>query len=331
MTMIVGVHLPRKIYLSADSRLTIKDPSSGKVQFKNDLIKCAGLCPNIRMAVAGSAKLAAYFSFELRKLVKKKTTINQFRQIVESNVIRIADSYLRSGGSTNEKVAFIFAGHGKSNGKYIDAGKVQRVIEPFKPQQDGSMHCPTLDIDILRAIGKLAEKIGKVNVGTRVWVPNLPSSRIFSLRLKLDGTSGPEFEECDCYSATIIHPKENTVKIDMSNSTLASIEATGVANLNDDTGLLAKFILEEAEARGFPSVGGCVFSMRVIPGDDYYLMGELKRKDKETGQLKTIFNIYEKNGAFAYQLQDGEEGLMRSFESFLNKKDSSAALADTEI
>lgn len=335
MTLIAAVHLPRKLYLAGDTRVTYKDVNSGAIlRTENNLLKVAGLAPRVRMMVAGDARLAAHFSFELRKLVNRKTTINQFRQIVERHVGSIVDSYLQRGGKRSEGVAIIFAGHNKSKGKFINSAWASEILDKSRPPGEGTNFYLPIDVEIMRAIGDYAKYHGDVKDGTMVWASNLPSSRVFALKIKrIDGSVEPEFIECPCHGSLVIHPKEGVLEVAMPAQYLHNIDYPASegfhADMEKDCGLLQTFVLTAAEQHKLDTVGGCVFGMRVVPDGDYYLTGELRRKRRQTGQDEQIFRIFMEDGALAYEVGE-EKGFLRSFENYLNEGGIEAR-ADMEL
>ncbi len=326
MTLLAAVHLPRKLYIAGDTRVTFKDPRTGKIiKTQDDLIKASGLAPNIRMYVAGSTRLAAHFSFELRTLVNSKTTINQFRQIVEKNVGKIIDSYLSRGGNTDEGVAIIFGGHNKSSGKFVNSSWAKEILDRHVPKIEGQTFHAPIDSAVLNAIAEHAKYHGQVKDGTQVWAKNLPSSRVFALKIgRIDGSTDPEFIDLACPGTLVISPDSTAVKEEMPRELLYRIDSTihgdPKADMEKDLGLVQSFIIAAAKDHRLTTVGGCVFAMRVVPGGDYYLMGELRRRNLKTGKDELLFKIYQKDGEIAYSVGD-EEGYLRSYESFLNEQE----------
>jgi hypothetical protein len=221
-----------------------------------------------------------------------------------------------------EGVAIIFGGHNKSKGKWVNSSWAKEIFERHMPGVDGKTFYPPIDREILIAIAEHAQQNGETKDGTSVWAKNLPSSRVFALRIaRIDGSVEPEFIDLPCPGTLVISPNSVAVKDEMPREYLHNIDYTISGNakkdMEKDLGLIQTFIITTANEHKLPTVGGCVFAMRVVPGGDYYLMGELRRRNLKTGDDELIFKIYPKNGKIAYSA-DGEDGYLRSYESFLN-------------
>ncbi|MBI2042717.1 MAG: hypothetical protein HYT21_03170 [Candidatus Nealsonbacteria bacterium] len=137
MSLIFGVNLCDRIYLSADTRLTTQT-EGGDYQYKDKLLKIQALSRNIIVAAAGHASMAAYIIRELLKLELVKLDIRTVRKEMSDVIKPIVDQYWQKYDG-NHKVCFIFGGLNHSDKKDLNFKNVYQKVKFFnKVDMDSS-------------------------------------------------------------------------------------------------------------------------------------------------------------------------------------------------
>lgn len=149
MTLIVGLNLSDKIYLAADTRVTITN-QDGSGMLVDNIIKIVPLygkhildkqCDEnvlLSMAVAGDVGLADFIKNKIKDdLYSKKLNSDirtLFQELNRDYFSVLADRWLSIGGQYGKSCAFIIGGYGTKNGRKIDIKKISQMEKIYKEE-----------------------------------------------------------------------------------------------------------------------------------------------------------------------------------------------------
>ncbi|MDB5260114.1 MAG: hypothetical protein JWN37_345 [Candidatus Nomurabacteria bacterium] len=135
MTMIFGVNLCDRIYLSGDTRLTNKDEQGNIKETKDCIMKVVILSHDLAVAAAGSAKMASYLIRKMEKSDLINFNIRETRENIQSILAPIVEKYWIDNKS-QEEVCFIFGGINKSKKKEFEVQQVKNELDKFLKHQE---------------------------------------------------------------------------------------------------------------------------------------------------------------------------------------------------
>lgn len=128
MSLILGINLPDRLFIVADTRLTYK---LGDGDFYQDnFLKIHTFNKSISLVTAGYSQLAGYL---LRKLVKSRIIdkgIIYLRENINELLIQGLDDYLSEGGKYGRRVVMIFGGFDETKKKKINSS----ILGDFQSQ-----------------------------------------------------------------------------------------------------------------------------------------------------------------------------------------------------
>ncbi|NCO04726.1 MAG: hypothetical protein GW939_01105 [Candidatus Magasanikbacteria bacterium] len=149
MTLIVGLNLSDRIYLAADTRVTITN-SRDENMFVDNIIKIVPLygkhildrhCPEdvlLSMAVAGDVGLADFVKNSIKDDLYSKGFSSDirslFQELNEDYFTSLADKWLSSGGQYGKSCAFIIGGYGTKKGRKINVKKISKMVKIYKEE-----------------------------------------------------------------------------------------------------------------------------------------------------------------------------------------------------
>lgn len=116
MSLIFGVNLSDRIYLSADTRLTVRNNKNGDISFDDNVLKIELFSNDLAVAMAGDAKMASFLINKIFDSEVVKRGIRYCREHILNTITPFVDEYLKSNKYSN--VVFIFGGLDR-NGKKI--------------------------------------------------------------------------------------------------------------------------------------------------------------------------------------------------------------------
>ncbi len=147
MTLIIGLNLSDRIYLAADTRLTVEDKVSNKKYYTDNIFKIAPLVPpnlksdvlleskdRIYVAVAGDVELAKHIYSEINKLSKNGHVEYDIREIDKFlNKKRISEFVAKfvnkTGVDSDINCSIIFGGVSSSKTKTLPKEKLKELTD----------------------------------------------------------------------------------------------------------------------------------------------------------------------------------------------------------
>lgn len=326
MSLILGVHLSKKLYLISDTRVTTNKPS-GLFECKDDLLKCFYFNKRISSVAAGSAEQAYFILSELKKLTNKNTTITELEKLIENNLAEIIKAYVNEKGKYTQS-AFIFAGFDNHKGKEMNSSKLGSILSAPFIGKDGLSMNQHIDKEITDTLAKEIELRNGLSKDEMITV-NFPSSRMFTVRVN----SGPNANvfykknEVECYDYAIFSPKTGNLKNDfekivISNELLSNIEfptqtiKTGEKVIYSDSNTLISFVSKQIRKNGFSTVGGQIFTLLVTQEGSVFPTGPLAKI--ENGKVVKIGGIFVKDDKITYELENGAKGVYRNLANINN-------------
>lgn len=326
MSLILGLHLSKKLYLISDTRVTINKPS-GLYECKDDLLKCFYFNKRISAIAAGSAEQAYFILCELKKLTNKNTTITGIEKIIEKNLLEIIKAYVNKRGKYTQS-AFIFAGFDNQNGKEINSSKLGKILSAPFIGKDGLTMNQHIDKVITDTLAK--EIILRKGLSKDEMIEvNYPRSKMFTVKANSNPTAEKfyEKEKIDCYDYAIFSPKIETPgagfnKISIPNELLSEIEfptksiETGEKVIYSDSNTLVSFVSAQIKKKGFNAAGGHIFTLLVTREGSVFPTGPLMQI--KNGRAVKIGGIFVNNGKITYELKNGVKGIYRDLASINN-------------
>lgn len=298
MSLILGVNLPDKLFLAADTRLTHK--LNGENFYQDNFFKTFDFGEKINVAVAGSARLA---SFILQKINKSGIIRNEFiyfRNKIEDFLLEILDEYLFGGGKY-EKVVLIFGGYDTSIKKKVNSS----IFGHFQSKGiKGKKEVVRQSINHKVVEGLMKEFVkrgmGQITKDTEFEIDS-PYSSIFSVEIILPNK--PSVRDIDCYKFVMYGPRGLTEK-SIPDDILQKLEV----NINPDFSgeqFLRQWSLElvylvknVTKEHYLETVGGDVITLLLTPHGAVIPTGKVMFYDYATRTNIKISEVIVRDGKF---------------------------------
>lgn len=300
MTVIFGVNLSDRVYLAGDSRisdlLVDKDGQEHAVPKSDNILKVDLVKGNsgVALACAGDAKFAAYILNALYREAFSKNGVMSIRDNVEEWAKLKAHEYFTRNKYTS--ATFIFAGSDRSRQKEISASRVLTLAKSYLSDgRQGSMKS-----HLAKALENHADKHdGKV--GLEKMVLPVADTVLFSMKI---GKSGVEIEDT-VFGQFLLYGPRGLIKEDIEERHIGQLEyATSNGDITQDIILIMAMLHELAENKQLVSVGGCIIPIGAFhDGNAYFIDGELRRMDKNSGKVEVI-NAYFRRGSDFYRVDE---------------------------
>lgn len=130
MSLIFGINLCDRVYISADTRLTDKNSLGEIISFKDNLLKLEIISNDVALAVAGSADMASFIIKKLLKSKAVKLNIRELRAEIEEIINPLVDEYWKTKNA-KANVCFIFGGLNRQEKKLLDKKDIYEKIMQF--------------------------------------------------------------------------------------------------------------------------------------------------------------------------------------------------------
>lgn len=307
MSLIVGLHLPTRLFLAADTRLTTT-LASGLIRVEDNFWKAFSFSGDkISCVVAGNAKLATFILRKLEDSNLPKDNIRTFRASIMSQIPDVIDEYLRNGGEY-KRVAIIFGGYNDISKKMVNAstfGNVQAKnligTNGMKNQAINHKMVEGLLSALIRK-GAALEKDEEIEI-------DASDSLIFSLSIELP--KEPIIHDIPCYDLVLFSQKQlNETHIPFDIIQKLEVETDpknkGDDNLYQSSLVIASLINTMIEKFSLNAVGGEVLTMLLTPYGAAVPTGQIKKVDVRTGQVDLVSDITVSNGLFCRRNSMGE-------------------------
>jgi hypothetical protein len=127
MTMILGANLSDRIYLSSDTRLTVKKESE-EIVFYDNILKTIPLNRDIIVSVAGSLDLAKFIFKEIKKRFNNsniKELKDEIKEFINSLSVDIFTKF------SGKSLCMMFGGRNPGHNKKIDGKKIIKMVKQY--------------------------------------------------------------------------------------------------------------------------------------------------------------------------------------------------------
>ena len=324
MSLIFGINLSDRIYLSADTRLTIEKSDKTK-EYKDNIIKIIPFPSPIAVAVAGKTKAARFIVQRLLKDEKSlELSIRSLRENILEKIGPIVDELLSLNFSYEQaRVCLLFGGLNKSDRKKVAGGKklIELVGEcqNLEKKSDERLMTKLLDKNFhgnrnlvanalinsqqnLKDVHFRALMNQKVDEEGMV-MTDVVDSHVFAVLL--NPPNPPVIEDAEwgeflAYGSII--KKEKIPK-----NVFCKLEFKSSGKVNIDHALLTAVVESTAREYKLDTVGGSIFSIVIIEKGGGALTGEVNSVSLETGRQSRISKIIsDGKGVFYTESPHGE-------------------------
>lgn len=301
MSLILGINLPTRLFLAADTRLTTKLPS-GIFKVEDNFWKAFSFSGDkISCVVAGNAKLASFVLNELEKSDISKTNIYTFRESINNYLSSIIDEYWKQGGE-HVDVAFIFGGYDDTRKKMINAtvfGDVQSKglinVQGIKNQ---NVNNKVLEGLLRATLGKGRFQSDK----NEEFEIDAQNSLIFSVQIKLPDV--PTIKDVPCYDFVLFSQKNLTEK-QATFDLVQKLEVEPIHSSSEENEYvyqsalhISSLIDEMIQKFSLEAVGGDMLTLLLTPFGAVLPTGSIIKKNLETGKVTPISEIIVSDGRF---------------------------------
>ena len=331
MSLIFGINLSDRIYLSADTRLTT-EKSDGTREFKDNTIKVIPFPSPIAVAVAGNAKAA---KFILQKLLRSESDANLNIRTLRENILEkikpTVDELLSSGFSYNQtRVCFLFGGLNKNAKKRVASGK--RLIElvgecqELEKKSEERLFTRLLDGNFKGDRSLLANALANSQQNLKdvhfqalknqqadqegMVTADVTDSHIFAVLI--NPPNEPVIEDAGWGEFLAFGPK--ITKNQIPKNAFCKLEFKSSGKINIDHALLTAIIETTARESKLDSVGGSIFSVVISEKGGGALTGEVNSVNMDTGEKNKLSKITsDGNGVFYTENSRGERQKLLPF------------------
>jgi hypothetical protein len=315
MTVVLGVNLPRKVYLFSDTRLTT-EKSDGSRTHSDDLLKFDVLNENTALVAAGDMKPAQYAIIELKKLLKPTSSIDYIRMVLEQNIQEIMSRYVNETGKHSGSFGFVIGGYNPHRPLKIDAGRLGQVMSAnLVSRGEGSHMDYEMDMRIVTPLVKKIESLGKLGRkaerGTNITYSDIAESKVFGFKHNIR-TNNFEIKDAGVYDHVIFQPKSDVFEsITIPDELISKLEfrekgeGKKEALLLDTTTYMGEIMKYTSQGQ-FPTVGGNIFPVLVVPGAA--IIQDMELLSFTPNGIETIGAIRVEESGIYYTLRDGKTG-----------------------
>lgn len=316
MSLILGIHLTRKIYLVFDTRATTRY-KDGRCEHNDDLIKVFLINKRISALVAGDAAPASFILGELKKRADEQSSMENFKEIINKELKKIISKYVNRTGKYGN-IALIIAGFNPGKRKKIESSALGEAMSAkLVARGDGSMARQAIDKTIINALSSAMSRQGILQKGMCVEL-DVPDTEMIALEINIRLCSYT-LKPIDCYKYIIYHPGQPVITVDAPPELISILDFGERQSTNwqdivyEDATRLMNLVNRAIRKYKFDTVGGHILTALVTLNGYFIPLGDLGRiKD---GKVVKAGSIYAKNGDLSYRLEDGKSGKYRHIES----------------
>ena len=324
MSLIFGINLSDRIYLSADTRLTI-EKSDGTKEYRDNTIKIIPFPSPIAVAVAGKTRAARFI---LQKLLENEKSVDLSIRTLRENILNritpIVDELLTSGFKYDQlKVCLLFAGLNKNAKKKVAGGKklIELVGEcqNLEKKSEEGLITKLLDKSFRGNHALLANALAnsqqnlkdvhfqalmKQKVDDKGMVTaDITDSHIFAILI--NPPDPPIIEDAEWGEFLAFGPR--ITKNQIPKNAFCKLEFKSNGKINIDHALLTAIIETTAREYNLDTVGGSIFSVVISEKGGGALTGEVNSINMDTGEKAKLSKITsDGNGIFYSETPRGE-------------------------
>lgn len=345
MSLILGIHFSKKLYLISDTRVTYRNDAGEIQDYEDGLIKTMPLSNYTALSAAGSARAASYLITRISERIGKESTIDEVFETFKRNLRPLVSEYVNNTGVDTGTVGLILAGFNPNNKKKIEASSIMDVLSKSVMPYKDRMVNQKVDTRLVNPIKSALAQGEKIKRGYTVEV-DLESSAMYSFKIDIR-TANINIEEVPCFSMVDFEPSKKAEMIQIPDEIISRIEAPVVGeeigraskNIEDyiyeETGYVLSFVQDHIEKRKFETVGGYLFPGIVMPLFEnspyfYFPAGTQAFLDFKTGKLKEVGDLKIIGGKFISTQKDGNMKEYQQLEDFIFK-DGAAEIKGLEM
>lgn len=311
MTLILGAHLLRRIWLVCDTRATYPD---GAV--KDDLLKSVTINKQISVVAAGKSGSASYILAGLKKMANKRTTITDFKEMIDKSLPKLMRDYVNATGQYGDN-AFIIGGFNPDLPKMAAAGRVGDLLSlGTRLAGEGVRISQSLDPELTKVLTTAIRK-NRGLPGSHSLRLKYPHSEVLTLKsscklLKYD------LSKVGLYKSVLFHSAEDQIEITLPDKLIYELEFRdrGASNweqqLSDESLHLYAFVKGAILEHKLAKVGGVIFPAMVTPDGIIFISGTTGRIDLDGAVEQTRIDVV--GNDIKYELPDGQRGTLRKLE-----------------
>jgi hypothetical protein len=281
MSLIFGLNLSDRIYLSGDTRLTQKTGDT-ITETKDKIIKSTPFTQDIAAVFAGNAAMAAFVSKELIEIIKPGLDIRTFRADIESYLAPVINKYWEDNGAKTS-MAIIFGGLNRNAAKKpLTPKQVYDLAMALNEAEPGaSMNMkPAMFRDVMRKEGE------------DLRYPESVDSHVFSVQIFPPNGFVVQDAEWGEYLA---HGAGGITKENLDPSITARVEFGGAAG--QDNAMISAVLNDVVYRTKEPTIGGAFFTLIVNEEITGAVLGRIVRINVDTKEAHIVSEIIEQNGS----------------------------------
>jgi hypothetical protein len=304
MSVILGVHLPKRLYLVSDTRLTKQDGS-----VEDDFIKCFFLNTSMSVVAAGSAPFASHVLNRLRNLITDESRTPELKHLIDTRLQTIVREYVNSTGRVNQPAAFVFAGFNGRKRKRINSTRLGDLL--YRAGRSGEL---ATDADLMRGLERAMQQTNGRLLRDQYIKVDIPGSEMFTLQVEArqDNIYADGPHQVGCFDYAVFHPRGRFVTVGLPESLLWELEfrpnlrGNFEEMLRTDTLMLTQFVWQTIQQYDFAAtVGGHIFVILQTQGGWVYSAGELG--EVTPGGIVSRGGLVHRNHEWLYLRPDGTQ------------------------
>jgi hypothetical protein len=317
MTLIMGVHLLRKLYLVSDTRVTM-ERADGVLEYKDDFIKTFVLNKRISAVAAGSVQLASFILLRLKERIRVDSYAVDLKRLITTDLEGFIRRYVSVTGRDVARAAVIFAGFNRKNKKRVIMTRLGDAMSgQLRATGEGATSIQAVDPAIQQALKRVFRRHGRLSGDRYIKIKNVPESAMFTLSVSIRRDDiDIQVKDVECYDYAIFHPNQTAVTVQLPLDLICRLDFAPIQGPADrflyrDAEALIAFVLTTVREKAFSAVGGHIFVWLQTIDGCAFPTGELGQV--QDGKLVSIGKIFvrESDGAICYRLRDGTEGVYR--------------------
>jgi hypothetical protein len=326
LSLIAGINLSDRVYLTSDTRVTRKCPS-GLEYYRDNVLKTVRVSDDVVITAAGSVAAARACVIALRS-APEATDIRALRDRVTDLVRPVIDDYLREHTYEEARCVLMIAGRSPDRPKRVRFGR--RFIQLFEAAKASEQKHAEMMVDILRDPRALAlHQSALQQLGTKppaikaaVWAAmrrgadaegfvTVPcaDSRVFALSIGRDLI----VDDAD-WGEMLIYGSRGVKRSLIPDETIGELEFAQADDLTPAVVLLTAMVVASTRELGVTTIGGGVVPFMISGNEISPFVAPVYRRNPDTGEMELISNVItDPDGELALQRSDGQRDVLIPF------------------
>ncbi len=289
MSLIFGINLCDRIYISGDNRLCLKEGEILKEK-KDKIIKIVPFSSNITAVFAGDVNMSVWIIEKILTLIKPALDIRSLRKDVKNLITPLVNEYWDTTNS-KAKIAIIFGGLNPNKKKQFNLSEIYKKIKQysdFKKEAEMNMK-PALFNEVMRSNG------GPLRY------PEPSDSHVFSIQIF--PPSGFLIEDAE-WGEYLAYGSNGITKEKLNPVTLGIIEFSG-GDAGHDNMVITGILNEVIKVTKEETIGKTFVNTIVADGLSGVLGGGVFRANLKTMKTEFLSEVFRKDGKFFSRNDDG--------------------------